>query len=83
MSATYVPIRRTQKETTEAVNRYARRHNCHPKTVRGGTMTFLAAMLEDEVKRRCISLEDARKVFIARYPGTKNAGPMHVSHWIK
>jgi hypothetical protein len=52
-------------------------------TVRRSTQAYFAAMLEDEVKRRAISLEDARKVFMARYPLTAKAGPVHVNHWIK
>jgi len=54
-----------------------------PNTVRRSTQTHFAAMLEDEVKRGAISLAIAREQFMARYPDTKKAGPMHVNHWIK
>jgi len=83
MPATCIPIRRSQKEITAAIGRYARRHNMFPNTVRRSTQTHFAAMLEDEVKRGAISLAIAREQFMARYPDTKKAGPMHVNHWIK
>lgn len=83
MTAKYIPLRRTKKETTEAINRYARRHNMFPRSVRNSTMSHFAAMLEDDVRRDAISLGVARSQFAARYPDTRKAGPMHVSNWIK
>jgi hypothetical protein len=83
MRWTVIDVRRTKKQITQAINRYARRHNHYADAVRNSTMTYRAAILEDDVRIGAVSLETARALFAERYPDTKKDGAMNVAHWIK
>ena len=78
----HIPIRRTRKEINQALKRYAQKRNIYVRTVRNSTMIYRAAMLEDEVARKAVSLTYARKAFTEMYPDTGRLGPLHVNNWI-